>query len=190
MVQAGDGEVFRVMQMVPPHQAGVHVVTDGRRIAMGRSDSLLVEISEPGREEITVLRVAGIRHPATADEIRAREEALVRADLGDEFDSSDPPPYLEYLPHRLPAFEDVLFSDWGDLWIGLSDFDLSRGRDWLVFAPDGELRGQVHTPPGLRLRAIRGESIVGFVLDDLDVPYVRRHPLIPDRSTRLRQDDP
>ena len=46
-----------------------------------------------------------------------------------------------------------------------------------MFTPTGELRGTVHTPAELRLREVRHDFLVGFVLSDLDVPYVRRYPL-------------
>jgi hypothetical protein len=61
----------------------------------------------------------------------------------------------------------------------LTEYDLSGGLDWLVFTRIGELRGKVHTPPELRLRHVHDDFVVGFVLDELDVPYVRRYPLLP-----------
>jgi hypothetical protein len=37
----------------------------------------------------------------------------------------------------------------------------------------------VHTPPEQRLREVHDDFVVGFVLDELDVPHVRRYPLLP-----------
>ncbi len=42
----------------------------------------------------------------------------------------------------------------------------------------GELLGTVHTPPDTRLLAIHDDFVVGVVLDEFDVPYVRRHALL------------
>ena len=53
-----------------------------------------------------------------------------------------------------------------------------EGTEWLVFAHDGTLRGSVHTPETFALRYATDEYIVGFVTDDLDVPYIRRYPLL------------
>ena len=89
---------------------------------------------------------------------------------------------IEYLPEQLPAFENVVVGDLGDVWVSLTEYDLSEGLDWLVFTSTGELRGTVHTPPEFRLREVRNDFIVGFVLDELDVPYVRRYQLTQVRA--------
>ena len=73
----------------------------------------------------------------------------------------------------------IVVSDDGDIWVALTEYDRSGGYDWLVFTPSGELRGMVHTPPDLQLFEIRNDFIVGVVFDELDVPYVRRYPLLP-----------
>ena len=122
----------------------------------------------------------GVQHPATADEIRAHQEASIREELGDgEIDPGIWLLNIEFLPERLPAFEEIVVSDDGDIWLALTEYDSSAGYDWLVFAPRGELRGLVHTPPDMQLFEIRSDYIVGVVLDEFDVPYVRRYPLLP-----------
>jgi len=86
---------------------------------------------------------------------------------------------VEFLPDRLPAFAAIVVGDGGDIWMALTEYDMSGGLDWLVFTPSGELRGTVHTPPDMQLFEIRSEFILGVYRDDLDVPYVRRYPLVP-----------
>jgi hypothetical protein len=68
-----------------------------------------------------------------------------------------------------------------ELW-GRTEYDLSSGMDWLVFDRDGALLGSVHTPPEFRLQAIRAEYVVGLVLDEFDVPFVRRYPLLVENA--------
>lgn len=171
--------MFRVRRMHPPFRPRAHVASDGRGLVVGRSDTFRISIRGPAGEPRTILRVDGVAHPATARDIRARQEALLRADLGDaEITPAILQANTEYLPDRLPAFGNLLVSDAGDLWVSLSELDDSAGLDWLVFTRTGELRGLVRTPPGLRLRAVGDGYVVGFVLDELDVPYVRRYRLI------------
>lgn len=64
------------------------------------------------------------------------------------------------------------------MWVSLTEFDWSEGLDWLVFSDTGELLGLVHTPPDFRLRVASDDFVLGFVLDDLDVPYVHGYPLV------------
>lgn len=173
-----------VLQAPRPFGARAFTRGDGARIIVGRSDAFELWSSTPGRGTATVLRVRGARNPMTAEELRARQELALREDFGEE----EIPPLvrrlnLDFLPDRLPAFGDLVVSDAGDLWVARSEYDDSEGFDWLVFTPGGELRGEVHTPPGLHVRAIGRDFIVGFVLDELDVPYLRRYPLLPPQGT-------
>lgn len=170
-----DGEVS-VIQGDPPFGSMAAVRTDGTRTVMGHSDGF--EFTWLGPEDTTVVRVAGVQHPATAADIRAYQEEAVRQDIGDgELDPMTRRLLFDFLPDRLPAFGDVVVSDQGQLWVALTEFDSAEGLDWLVFEPTGGLKGTVRTPPELRVRSVSRGSITGFVLDDLDVPYVRRYPL-------------
>lgn len=174
-----EGGRFLTRQVTTPYSPRAVVAVDGSRLIAGRSDDFALEWIHPTEGLDMVVRVSGVQHPATADELRAREEARLREDFGDQ----EIPPeirraFIEYLPERLPAFGDVVVSDGGDVWVSLTEFDLSEGLDWLVFSDTGELSGLVHTPPEFRLVAVSDDSVAGFVLDDLDVPYVHRYPLV------------
>jgi hypothetical protein len=180
IVQDGGGGVVRAMEAVTPYASRAVMASDGARAILGHSDTFELELLGPEGTAQAVLRVLGVLNPATADEIRARQEAAVRAELGDgEIDPTVWRFNIEYLPERLPAFQNVVVSEEGDVWVSLTEYDLSGGLDWLVFTRTGELRGKVHTPPELRLRQVHDDFVVGFVLDELDVPYVRRYPLLP-----------
>jgi hypothetical protein len=85
--------------------------------------------------------------------------------------------FVESLPEQLPAFGSVVVAEGGDLWLSLTEFDLSEGLSWLVFGDQGELLGLVETPPNFALGAVRDDFILGFILDDLDVPYVHGYAL-------------
>jgi hypothetical protein len=178
-VQDGGGGAIRLLQADAPYSARAAVVADGVRPIVGHGSVFALRLLQPAGAVEAILRVHGVEHSATADEIRAHQEARLREQAGDrEVDPMTRRLNLDFLPDRLPAFGSVVVSDTGDLWISLTEYDLSEGLDWLVFSASGELRGLVWTPPELRVRAIRDDLILGFVLDELDVPYVRRYPLL------------
>ncbi len=176
MVQDRGGRLG-VIQAEPPYLPRAFLESNGILEAVGRNDSFELELTAAGGVP-TLLRVRGLDHPAGADEIRERQEATIREDLGDRpLDPRTRQLHLDFLPDRLPAFAAVSIGRDGDVWVARSDFDNSSGYDWLVFSPTGELRGSVHTPPGMRLLAIRSNFIVGGVTDEFDVPFIRRYPL-------------
>lgn len=184
-IDVGADGMVRLRQATPPHALETHVTSDGERLVTGRTDAFQLEIVEIGTGAETRIRVLGADHPATAADIRAHQEAELREDLGEqEIPAESRALYLDHLPERLPAFGNVLVSRNGDLWVSRAALDASDGLDWLVFSLEGELRGTVHTPPDLDVRAVTDEYLVGFVLDDLDVPYVRRYPLRADAVGR------
>ncbi len=84
---------------------------------------------------------------------------------------------IDFLPDRLPSFGNIVVAPQGDVWVSLPEYDLSEGLDWLVLDRTGVLRGAVQTPADFQMRAVGADYIVGFVLDEFDVPYVRRYPL-------------
>lgn len=176
-VMDGGGGRFRVLEFQPPFRAHAVLKSDGANTILGRSNVFQFEFRDAGPQ--TILRVLGVQNPATAQEISVWQEATLREEFGDR---PVPPGLLrgnlDFLPERLPAFGNVLVSAEGNLWVSLTEFDLSEGLDWLVFSSDGGIRGTVRTPPELRLREVGSDFVVGFVLDDLDVPYVRRYPLL------------
>jgi hypothetical protein len=178
-VQSPSPGIFRVQQANVPYPPRAFVRSDGLRAVMAYSDVFELELQEPAGNVGTILRVLGVQHPATADDIRAVQEARLREELGGgEIDPNIRRLNLDFLPDRLPAFASVRISDEGDIWVALTEYDASGGYDWLVFTPTGELRGVVHTPPDLQLFAMRADHIVGVFRDGLDVPYVRRYPLV------------
>lgn len=181
MVQDGGGGRLSVMQAQPPYTERAFVRSAGPAVVIGRSDSFELELGQ-GRGLQMLLRVFGVDHPATSAEIRSHQEARIREAIGERpLDPRVRQLNLDFLPERLPAFAAVTLGGDGDLWVALTEFDDSNGYDWLVFSSTAELRGLVHTPPNMRLMVVRPRSIIGVVTDELDVPYVRRYPLVtPD----------
>jgi hypothetical protein len=172
-----DGRV-RVMQATTPYSARAFLLVDGVVVTLAHSSGFDFTTYDSEGRAAARLRVDGIQHPATQAEIRRKQEERIREDLGDEVPELTRMLNVEFAPEKLQAFVAALYSETGDLWVALQDFEEVDGTEWLVFTPDGELRGAVHTPEAFFLRYITDEYVVGFVTDELDVPYVRRYPLI------------
>jgi hypothetical protein len=176
--QRGDG-VFGVTQADAPFSPRPFILTDGARAIFAHSDRFELRLWDSDVDQDLVVRVLGVDHPATADEIRTYHEAAIRAAAApDEVDPLVWRLNIESLPDRLPSFRQVRVSDAGEIWVSLMDFDDSEGWDWLVFSPTGELRGLVHSPPRTELHAVGRDFVIGVTLDELDVPFVRRYPLV------------
>jgi len=179
IVQDRGGGVMSTMETITPYQPQAFVRSDGEKVIVARSDSMRVRFLSEGGGVQGGVNVLGVQNPASAEEIRTRQEARLRAANGDEpINPIVRQVNLDYLPERLPAFANIVVSEGGDIWVALSEFDLSEGYDWLVLSPDGELRGQVRTPPSLRLFRVTDRAIFGVWSDELDVPYVRRYPFV------------
>ncbi|MEQ9401520.1 MAG: 6-bladed beta-propeller [Longimicrobiales bacterium] len=178
IVQDAGAGSMRVMQAQPPLTARTFVRTDGARVVIGHSAGFAFEVRAPDGSPGTVVRVLGVDHPATGEEIRAHQEAAIRADLGDrELDPRVRRLNVDFLPERLPSFQGLIVSHDGHTWVARSELDGSAGYDWLVFGPAGDLLGRVHTPPDSRLFAVASDAILVGITDEFDVPYLRRYPL-------------
>jgi hypothetical protein len=185
IVQDAGGGGVRTIQANSPYSVRAVVRSTGMGLIVGHSGIFELKIFGADSLQDAVLRVRGVDHPATAREIRAHQEAAIREEIGDrELEPNLRRLNLDFLPARLPSFTNVVLSDNGDFWVGLTEYDLSSGMDWLVFDRNGALLGSVHTPPEFRLRAIRADYVVGFILDEFDVPFVRRYPLLVGNADR------
>ncbi len=186
IVEDRGGGRIGVIQAEPPHTPRAFLGSGETSVVLARSDEFELEIISEVGSPVTLVRVRGADHPATADEIRTHQEAAIREDLGDQpMDPRTRQLNLGFLPDRLPAFHSAILSGSGDLWVAEAALDGSEGYDWLVFSSTGELRGSVHTPPTVRLFAVRPTYVIGVVTDELDVPFIRRYPLIvPDHERR------
>jgi len=174
----------QALQMTPrPLTARAFVRSDGVRPIIGHNDAFELVSYGPDGASRQVLRVEGVWPSVSAGEIRSTFEArLAEASEDGELDPRTLRLYDEFLPARTPAFSNVIIGGDGSLWVAQFQFDRSNGFEWLVFSPEGELRGTVRTPPDLRVFEIREGSVLGVVLDDFDVPFVRRHPLLLNGS--------
>jgi len=170
------GDRFATREGEPPFVARAFVRSDGSRTLVGRSD--IFQLAWLDSSRVTVLRIAGLDDRASRAEIRGYQDSVITAQR-DQVDPMTRRLLLDFLPDQLPAFWDVLVGDGGQLWVAMTEFDLSQGLDWLVFSPADSLTGLVRTPPNLRVHRIASDHVLGVVLDSLDVPHIARYPLLP-----------
>ena len=129
-------------------------------------------------------RTVGGRLLAEWSEIREAWFASMSADqrvvIGD---------FLNRMPHpeRFPAYDGIVTSDVGEIWIGEYAGPLEMPypplhvrapvRRWLVFDIDGALVATVHTPEGFQPYAVREERIWGVYTDELDIESIRAYAI-------------
>lgn len=80
-------------------------------------------------------------------------------------------------PATFPAFGGLLVDALGGLWV--LDFAApgDTTRRWTVFGPDGVVLGVVQTPPGLNVREIGRDYVLGTWRDADEVEHVRLYAL-------------
>ena len=119
------------------------VATHRGRVYLGTADSPEV-----------VASAAGTRWDTVA--VAPTPPAVTRKDVDDYWSRllnvggrgpAGPPEGIEY-PDRFPPFVDLRVAPGGDTWVALPlrPSEWSAGSRWLVFAPDGRLRGRVEIP--------------------------------------------
>lgn len=89
------------------------------------------------------------------------------------------------LRDRFPAYEDVIATDAGQIWVGAYAGEHITmypprnlpppERRWLVFDADGALVATVGTPEGFQPHAVRDGRVWGVYMDELEVESVRAY---------------
>lgn len=80
-------------------------------------------------------------------------------------------------PEFMPALDELLVDSRGNVWLRAFSVDPTTAGEWSVLDPTGRWLGQVETPPGLEIKEIGDDYVVGVWVDDLDVEYVRLYSL-------------
>lgn len=142
-------------------------------VARGVADE--IEVYSPDGDRVRTIRRDYTRHPPSAAE---RDSAL--AELEESLERFEP----SVADRVRKAFEianpkqvtDALtISDAGYLWVRISTADDIASQTWDVFEPDGRFIAQLVTPARLTIHRIVGDRVYASVLDDFDVPYVKRY---------------
>jgi hypothetical protein len=82
-----------------------------------------------------------------------------------------------FLPSTYPPVSGVLFSRGSRAWIEREAIP-GQDRRWQVTSGEGELLAEVLVPEGFQLHWVGEEAVWGLVLDEFDVPYLIKRPIL------------
>ena len=162
-----------------------YLAAAGERAYAGSSDGFRLDVLDPQGRPLASIRRAGEPRPvrrgdlesARAEARRRSEEASARvARITGAPPKAGPTPDL---PARstVPAFDALLVDAGGNLWVREHQVSPAESGRWQVFDGEGAWLGTVDTPAGLTLLQVGDDWVLGRARDELDVEYVRLHPL-------------
>lgn len=158
------------------------VAVRGERVYLGTGDSSTIVSSADGTTWTRAAAVPGPRRRVTPQDIDDYWERLLVQ--GSTRGSPDKRPEgIEY-PEEYPPYADVQPASNGDLWINLPSrpSEWGVGSRWIVFAPDGTVRGTVHIPGRARILEIGDDWILVSEMGADDQQLIARYPLVAPSS--------
>jgi hypothetical protein len=162
-----------------PHPFGRATVLalDAEHVFLGTGDTFEIRVYDMAGALVRLLRVHSEDLAVGPDDL-----ARYRADRLDGV-APDQRPALERelrdmpMPSGFPAYDRLMLDPGGNLWVRKFRRPGWSTVSWAVLGPDGALRGDVTTPPGLEVTEIGGDYVLGIHQDDLGVQRVRLHRL-------------
>jgi hypothetical protein len=149
------------------------------QVFVGQSDAFRIDGLDPrGTPVMSIRRLGELRTPSRDELARARA-ASDAAGQAQAREAGAGAPRVDPVPARptIPAFDRMIVDHQDHLWV--RDFVLSPqdAQRWSVFDPQGRLVATAQTPAGVEVYQVGPNWILGRVLDDLDVEYVRMYRL-------------
>jgi hypothetical protein len=145
----------------------------GGRLALGHTGRYQIDFVQHNARVHRIVRAAREPVPVTpADIQRFRDDRLSRP-------SREPQPQraalLDRLPHGplAPFFRDLRIDEDGNLWVEEFRHPVDTEPVWTIYDADGRAVGRVATPPGLDIRWIGRDRMIGIWRDDFGVEHVR-----------------
>lgn len=144
----------------------------GNEVYLVSGPDFRIQVFEDGElQEIHAVRRAR-RRVGNADIVAYRqfvEDYVPEQTRADYLSSLD----HEARPNVLPAYDRVLISAEGDIWVQTYDADLEAPHDWDVFDEEGGFLGSVQVAAGLNPLVVTEDAVVGIWRDSLGVEYVQ-----------------
>jgi hypothetical protein len=174
----GGGRVGVLLTPRPFGARGYSVPTGDGGILSAWSETFELVVRGSSGDPATIVRVTDVQQVLeTSDVERLKAQRLSEI---------DEPEFLRVterlfdeipLPELVPAFSDVKIDILGNYWVAEYATPPEEVTTWLVFAPTGEILGHVWQPPGLDIREIGLDYLLGVESDELEVQYVKRYRL-------------
>jgi hypothetical protein len=157
----------------------------GRRVYVATGDAHELAVYEPGSGLRGLIREDRPRVPVRPEDVRDYRRTLVT--LGAEGDAAlrrSQEEMLENAPYpaAMPAYTGLKVDPEGNLWAEepLRPGD-ARGSEWSVISGEGRVRGTVRMPPGLAVKEVGPDWVLGVHVDENEVEHVRLHRLVRAR---------
>ena len=181
-------ELFRqeVAGGVASHYAPVGAVrtaaTHGDSIYTGDGSAYEVWDFDQRGVPVRIIRRASERTPVDATAIRSFEAFILDRAVTDAQRVSRNRLFREWTyPSFQPAYDRLLVDAEGNVWT--RHFSIGdQQSEWTVFDPAGRWLGVLALPPGLNVKEIGSDYVLGVAVDDLDVEYVRLYALAKPKS--------
>ncbi|HEU4827720.1 MAG TPA: hypothetical protein VFT04_00860 [Gemmatimonadales bacterium] len=188
-VAIGSGEGRFLAPMPRPFGRRTSVVLAGEEVVIGEADRYEVKVVDASGKLLRRIRRPHDPVPVTPEAIAAYK-ATIRLPTGSRglqarIDSAlmsalDSAPF----PATLPAYERVLVDEGGNIWVLEYAVRLDQPRRWSVFTREGQWLGDVLTPPGLRVKDIGEDWILGVWRDAEGAERIRMHALMRPGADR------
>ncbi|HET7233487.1 MAG TPA: hypothetical protein VFJ16_25980 [Longimicrobium sp.] len=167
-----------LLRPLPFGRQTVTAVHDGR-LYVGTGDRYEIAAYEPGRGLRAVYRARRQGLAVTREDAREYRRTLVTLG-GTAQTRAQNAKLLEEapVPARTPPLTALEIDSAGNLWVEEPQKPgNARESVWTVLAPDGQIRGTVRLPPGLNVKQIGNDWVLGVVVDEDEVEHVRVHRL-------------
>ncbi len=174
-----DGRVFETATL--PFGRRTVVAVNGERAYVGTGDTSAILASSDGRTWSAAATLPPDRQRVTRQDIDDYWARLITRGSGSRFPRT-PPEGLQY-PAEYPPYTDLRITPSGDAWVHLPSrpSEWTQGGRWMVFAPDGSMRGTVHVPGRSRILELGDGWILVAETDADDRQLVSRYSLVSPR---------
>lgn len=170
-----DGRVTETTSL--PFGRRTLVAAHGGRVYVGTADSPAIIASADGKVWDTVAWVPDTPGLVTRNDV---DDYWVKLRVTGARSQARPPDDIQY-PRRYPPYTDLHVARGGDTWVALPTrpAEWSVGGRWLVFAPDGKLRGRVDIPGRNRILQVGNDWVLVAETDPDERQMVAKYSLSP-----------
>lgn len=177
--RSADGRGFEESTL--PFGRRLAVATNGDRVYVGTGDTSAILSSADGGRWTAAASIPGPPRRVTRQDIDDHWERLIT--VGARANSGPTRAEGMQYPGEYPPYTSLVPADNGDLWVGIPSrpSQWTEAAQWMVFAPDGALRGTVRVPGRSRLLQVGDGWILAVDTDENDQETIVRYPLAAPR---------
>lgn len=187
----GDGSILDTLGPFPGSESlasdgrlffgrSTHYAVAGEQLYVGDDPRYEIRVYDPSGRLVQVVRKEHVTREVSDEDVERRRQEELRA-VGD----MDAPGQMKKALERsvregearetLPAFDGLLATADGHLWVQEARRPGEEPPRWSVFDPDGRWLGVVETPAGLEVERMYRDAVLGVREDDLGVQRVEVH---------------